>query len=52
MFLAGVFGTRPATVFGVCRVVGMGGVFTRIFLAAGFIMGTVFVGRRADGGLR
>ena len=34
MFLAGVFAMLGAAVFGVRRVVGMGGVFARMFLVA------------------
>jgi hypothetical protein len=52
VFFTGVFGVLPATVFGVRRILGMGGVFTRIFLAASLIMGMLFVRFRADGDLR
>jgi hypothetical protein len=51
-FFTGAFGMRPADVFGVRRVVGMGGVFTRVFLVVSLIMGVVIVSVHADGSRR
>ena len=50
----GVFGggVLLATVFGLRRVVRIGGVFVRIFLVVGLIMGVLFVSSRADGDVR
>ena len=52
VFFACVLGNLPAKVFGARRVVGMGGVFTRVFLVASLITGMVFVRFRAGGGGR